>query len=455
MIIQTINPATETILETYKTANQAEINTMMEASQAAYLQWKNTSIQQRQALLFRFSTLLNTKKMVLSQLITQEMGKPITQAEAEVDKCIWLCQHYAEHAEEYLQGRLIQTDMKKTKVIYEPIGIILGIMPWNFPLWQVLRFAIPCLMAGNGVILKHAPISTGMGKLIAQLFQETGFPACLFQQAIVDNTMAAVLIGHPHIKALSFTGSEKTGRSVASLAASHLKKSVLELGGNDPYLVFPDADLDLAALSIVNSRLNNCGQVCVAAKRIILHQEIHDQMIEKLIHHMNSYQVGDPENTQTTLGPLARNDLRQHVHEQLLNSVKQGAQLLAGGVLPSGRGYFYPPSFLCHVQPGMPAFDEEIFGPVLATIKAASIEEMVYLANQSSFGLASALFTRDLLRGEALASSAIDAGTCFINASVSSDPRVPFGGIKQSGFGRELSMEGIHEFVNVKTISIQ
>jgi succinate-semialdehyde dehydrogenase / glutarate-semialdehyde dehydrogenase len=455
MMIQSVNPATEVVIQEYNTLSEVKTLSVIDEGYHAFSSWRNTDFSVRSQLMLNLSGLLRQKAEELSLLITSEMGKPIIQAKAEIEKCAWVCQHYADVAEDYLQPRTIKTDMSKTVVSYQPLGVIFGIMPWNFPFWQVFRFAVPTIMAGNAVILKHAPISIGAGNAIAELFVEAGFPANLLQHAILNNDMAAFVIAHDKVAALSFTGSEKTGRIVASIAASHLKKSVLELGGNDPYLVLADADIELAARCIVTSRLNNCGQVCIAAKRIIVLESVHDELINKIIAYLNDYKMGDPLNPTTTIGPMARLDLREVLHQQVIESVEKGATLLAGGKVIQRKGYYYSPTLLANVQMGMPAFDEELFGPVIAVTRAQSEEEAIELANASNFGLASAVFTSDLARGEEIATQKINAGSCFVNAVVASDPRVPFGGIKHSGFGRELSREGILEFVNTKTIAIK
>ncbi|MCL9685577.1 NAD-dependent succinate-semialdehyde dehydrogenase [Legionella maioricensis] len=454
MKIQTINPATEETLDSYECLSESLINKKIESGHEAYLSWKKTSFSQRQGLMLQLARVLKERRDELALLMSQEMGKPITAGKAEIDKCAWVCEHYAEHAETYLAPRFIQTEMKKAKVCYNPLGIVFAIMPWNFPFWQVFRFAAPTIMAGNAALLKHAPISSGTGNKIEQLFIEAGFPAHLFQHLIVDNEGAAKVIEHRHISAVTLTGSERAGSIVAAHAGKFLKKSVLELGGSDPYLVLEDADLDLAAHCVVTSRLNNSGQVCIAAKRIIAPKSIEQELIDKIIHHMTPFKMGDPQDPKINLGPLARKDLRDTLHEQVEKSVKQGAKLLCGGIIPSGKGFYYPPTLLTHVKPGMTAFEEELFGPVIAVSFVDDEKEAIAYANKSQYGLGAAVFTRDLKKGEYIATHEIEAGVCFVNSFVASDPRLPFGGIKHSGYGRELSEEGILEFVNTKTIAI-
>lgn len=454
MQIQTVNPLTEKVIQSYDCLSESETHQKIESGHKKFLEWRLTSFSHRKKLMLKLAQLLKDKKEELAVLMATEMGKPITAGQAEIEKCAWVCEHYAEHAEAYLESRIIKTEMKKAKVSHVPLGLVFAIMPWNFPFWQVFRFAVPTIMAGNAAILKHAPISSGTGNRIEDLFKEAGFPIHLFQHFIVDNDGAAKIIAHPRVVAVTLTGSERAGTAVASQAGKFLKKSMLELGGSDPYLVLEDADLDLAAQCIVNSRLNNSGQVCIAAKRIIVIKSVEQQLIEKIIFYMSAFKMGDPLDSKTNLGPLARSDLRENVHKQVEKSLKQGAKLLLGGILPKGQGFYYPPTLLTNVTPGMPAFDEEIFGPVIAIISANNEQQAIAYANQSQYGLGAAVFTRDLEKGEHIATYEIDAGVCFVNALVASDPRLPFGGIKHSGYGRELSKEGILEFVNTKTVAI-
>lgn len=454
MNIQTINPATEQVIQNYQCLDELAANRRIEAGYTVFQTWKTTSFPERKKLMLKLAQLLREKKDELAMLMTTEMGKPITASKAEIEKCAGQCEHFAEHAEAYLAPKIVQTEMKKAKVCHIPLGLIFAIMPWNFPFWQVFRFAVPTIMAGNGVILKHAPISSGTGNRIEKLFIEAGFPEYLFQHFILDNDGAAKVIEHPYVRAVTLTGSGQAGAAVASQAGKFLKKSMLELGGSDPYIVLEDADLDLAAQCIVNSRLNNSGQVCIAAKRIIVLASVEKELVQKIKEQISSFKMGDPVDPETNLGPLARSDLRETVHKQVEKSLKQGAKLLLGGIIPDNQGFYYPPTLLTEVKPGMPAFDEELFGPVISIIVVNNEREAIACANQTQYGLGAAVFTRDLERGERIATHEIDSGICFVNALVVSDPRLPFGGIKQSGYGRELSKEGILEFVNTKTIAI-
>lgn len=454
MRIQTINPASGSILHTYHCMSDAVINKKIADGHQAYLSWKEMSFNKRQGLILQLAYMLEKNKDELALLMTQEMGKPITESKAEIDKCTWLCEHFAQHAETYLAPKYIQTEMKIAKVCYQPLGVILGIMPWNFPFWQVFRFAIPTLMAGNAVLFKHAPITSGTGNRMEKLFADAELPLALFQHVIVDNDQVVKIIEHPYISAVALTGSKNAGKQIASVAGRNLKKSVMELGGNDPYLVLDDADLDLAAHCIVSSRLRNSGQVCIAAKRVIVVESRAKELTDKIIQNISIYKMGDPLDPKINLGPLAREDLRDTLQSQVEKSVKQGAKLLLGGIIPKGKGFYYPPTLLTDVKPGMVAFEEELFGPVIAISVVSDTREAISYANMGDYGLGAAVFTCDLKKGEHIATNEIEAGLCFVNSFVVSDPRLPFGGIKQSGYGRELSREGILEFVNTKTIAI-
>lgn len=454
MHIQTINPATGEYLKKYVPFSREEVTERIGRAHECFQVWRRTTCALRREHMLMLTSLLRKKQDEYATLMASEMGKPITAGKAEIEKCAWVCEHYANNAESYLASQNIQTDHYKSFVCYQPLGVVFAIMPWNYPFWQVFRFAAPTIMAGNVGILKHAPISTGTGNAIAALFVEAGFPSDVFQHFLLDNEMAAEVIANEKIVAVTLTGSEGAGRIVAANAASHLKKVVLELGGNDPYLVLSDACLDWAADCIVTSRLNNTGQVCIAAKRVIAVQEISDALTKKIVTLTKTYQPGDPLDKITKIGPMAREDLRATLHQQVLDSIDKGANLILGGEILKGQGYYYPPTILTNVRPGMPAFDDELFGPVISMIVAEDEADAIRLANQSRYGLGAAVFTRDLLRGTQIATEEIEAGSCFVNGLVGSDPRLPFGGIKHSGFGRELSREGILAFMNIKTVVI-
>ncbi len=383
------------------------------------------------------------------------MGKPILASTAEIEKCQLACNFYAENAEKFLAPRSVVTNKTKSFVVYRPLGIIFAIMPWNYPFWQVFRCAAPNLMAGNAMLLRHSPNSTGAGLAIEELCREAGLPQNLFRTLVIDNETAAQVIKHHQIKGVTLTGSPRAGAIVGSTAASALKKVVLELGGSDPYIVLKDADLAKAAKICVASRLNNSGQVCIAAKRIIVVNSVREQFEKLVLDELKNYHMGDPMDNSYNLGPLARADLRETVHRQVQDCISKGATLLMGGKIPSNPGFYYPPTVLKDIGPNMAAMKEEIFGPVIALINAKDEDEAIHIANDSDYGLAAAVFTENIQRGEEIATNKIHAGTCAVNDLVSSDPRLPFGGIKNSGFGRELGEEGIREFTNVKTVYIK
>jgi succinate-semialdehyde dehydrogenase/glutarate-semialdehyde dehydrogenase len=383
------------------------------------------------------------------------MGKPIRQGRAEIEKCAWVCNHYAAQSAEYLEPTAVCTEAKRSYVAFEPLGVVLAVMPWNFPFWQVLRFAVPALAAGNAVLLKHASNVTGCALAIEDLFRDAGLPEGLFRTLLIGADRVASVIADPRVDAVTLTGSTPAGRAVARTAGEHLKKTVLELGGSDAYLLLEDADLETAVEACVESRLTNSGQSCIAAKRFIVPTRRLEEIAAMFVDRMVTRKVGSPLDDQTDVGPQARRDLRDQLHRQVEETLARGATCLTGGFVPEGPGAFYPPTVLRGVMKGMPAYDEELFGPVAALIAAKDEEDAIRIANDSSFGLGAAVFTRDTARGEAIARHRLQAGLCFVNASVHSDPRLPFGGIKHSGYGRELGMFGIREFTNIKTVVIR
>ena len=455
MSIETVNPSTGKIIRVYPEMTSQEVHQIIEAVHTDALAWRALSFSERGHRLHDIADLLKKNKTVYADLMAHEMGKPIAAGEAEAEKCAWVCDYYADHAEELLTPRIVKTDMKKSFVTYQPSGVIFAIMPWNFPLWQVFRFAAPNLMAGHGCLLKHAPIVTGTALAIEQLMREAGLPQHLFRVLIINTDEAANVIAHPRVTGVTLTGSARAGKVVAAKAGEALKKVVLELGGNDPYVILEDADLDQAVQACVTSRLNNTGQVCIAAKRMILVDKIFAAFKDLVMQAIQAFIPGDPLKRETRLGPMARADLRTEVQRQVEESIQRGATLEAGGKIPTGEGFYYPPTVLTNVKPGMPAFDEEIFGPVIALIRVKNEEEAITLANHSQYGLGGAVFTRDLARGERIATEKIQVGSCAVNTYVRSDPRLPFGGIKQSGYGRELAAEGIRAFMNTKTVTLQ
>jgi succinate-semialdehyde dehydrogenase/glutarate-semialdehyde dehydrogenase len=431
------------------------VESVLQRAERAWLEWRETDFSERAELMRRAAEILRSKAQAYAELMAVEMGKPLPQGKAEAEKCAWACDFYAENAERFLADEPVETDAGKSYVSYRPLGPVLAIMPWNFPFWQVFRFAAPALMAGNAAVLKHASNVFGCALEIEKIFREAGFPEGLFGTLLIGSGRVKEVIRHPAIRAVTLTGSTPAGKVVAAQAGSVVKKTVLELGGSDPYVVLEDADLELAVETCVNSRLINGGQSCIAAKRFVVVKPVIEEFTERYVETMKAKRMGDPFEPGIDLGPQARVDLRDQLHRQVRRSVAQGARLLLGGKFPDGPGAYYPPTVLAGVAKGMPAYDEELFGPVAAIIEAKDEEDAIRIANDSSFGLGAAVFTRDLERGERIARNRLEAGSCFVNALVRSDPRLPFGGIKESGYGRELSVFGIREFVNIKTVWIK
>lgn len=454
-MIKSINPSNNQLIATYTEVETHQLKQIIESVSEEFIQWSETSFNERSILMKTASDVLKRDRKKLAELMTTEMGKPILQSYAEVDKCAWVCEYYADNAEKFLSDQLVQTDFSKSYVSFQPLGVILAIMPWNFPLWQVFRFAAPTLMAGNTCILKHASNVSGCALAIEEIFKNAGFPEFAFKTVILSASRIEEIISHPAIQAVSLTGSVSAGSSVASLAGKYLKKTLLELGGSDPYVVLKDADISLAVETCVTSRLINAGQSCIAAKRFIVEEPIYDEFVKKYSDLMASKKMGDPFDESNDLGPQATIKLRDELHNQVVDSISKGAKLETGGFIPNSEGAFYPPTVLSDVTVGMPAFDEEIFGPVAAIIKAKDEDDAINLANKSVFGLGAAIFTNNLEKGEWIAKTKLRAGSCFVNAFVRSDPRLPFGGIQQSGYGRELSIFGIREFINIKSVVIK
>ena len=455
MNLVSINPANNKILESHKEISTEKINQIINSSNNTYLEWRNESISYRSKMMRDLAELLKQKKEKLGALMTQEMGKPIKQSIAEAEKCAWVCEYYADNAERFLSKKEISTDSKKSFISFQPIGLVLAIMPWNFPFWQVFRFASPTLMAGNVGILKHASNVQGCAKEIEKLFLEAGFPKYAFSNLVIGSNKVSNVINNPLVRAITLTGSTPAGKSVASHAGSLLKKTVLELGGNDPYIILEDADLNNAVESCIAGRMLNTGQSCIAAKRFIVVKARLDEFIDKVEQKINNMKMGDPLDSNIDIGPMVNTDARDELHQQVLMSIKKGAKLISGGKIPESDGSFYPPTLLTNVEPGMSAFDDELFGPVAVIISAKDQAHAIDLANKTNYGLGAAIFTADLDKGEKIAINELEAGSCFVNDFVKSDPRLPFGGIKESGYGRELSEFGILEFVNIKSVVIQ
>lgn len=453
-MLRSINPSNLEILKTYPQMQPAEVNNIINSTNIAFEEWKETSFKFRSELMMKAANLLREKKEEYSRLMTLEMGKPIAQSRAEVDKCAWVCEYYAENAEKFLSDDIIQTDASKSFVTFQPLGIVLAVMPWNFPFWQVFRFAAPGLMAGNAGILKHASNVSGCALAIEEVFREAGFPENLFRAILVPSSEMEEVIKNEKIKAVTLTGSVPAGKSVAKTAGSVLKKTVMELGGSDPYVILEDADLEMAAETCVTARLINGGQSCIAAKRFIIVDKVYDKFEKLFVEKMKSKKMGDPFDEANHIGSQASVSLRDELHQQVTKSIELGAKLLLGGIVPDEKGAWYPPTVISNIKKGMPAYDDELFGPVAALIKVKDEAEAINIANDSIFGLGAAVFTNNE-RGEKIAKEKLQAGCCFINAFVKSDPRLPFGGIKESGYGRELSSFGIREFVNIKTVYVR
>lgn len=455
MPIEAINPATGETIKAYEESSPAAVRQSIEQAHQAFLAWRKVSFPERAKLMKNAATVLRKRAQPYAELMAKEMGKPLKEGRAEVEKCAWVCDYYADNAESILSAEPIQTEARKSFVSFQPIGVVLAVMPWNFPFWQVLRFAAPALMAGNAGVLKHASNIPGSALAIEEVFQKAGFPEHIFKTLLVGSGQVEAIIENPRIKAITLTGSTPAGKAVAKKAGEMLKKTVLELGGSDPYVVLEDADLEATVATCVASRLLNAGQSCISAKRFIVVESLLKQFETAFVAQMKTRTMGDPMEESTDVGPQARHDLRDELHQQVQASINKGATCLLGGKVPENPGAYYPPTVLANVKKGMPAYDEELFGPVAAIISAKDEAEAIAIANGSIFGLGSAVFTQDLEKGERIATYEIEAGSCFVNDSVKSDPRLPFGGIKESGYGRELSHYGIKEFVNIKTVVVK
>ena len=455
MSLKSINPANGQEIAAYEEMSTDEVNGIITAVNDAFNSWRKTSFSSRGELLKNAAVILQSNKEEFGRLMSLEMGKPYSQSLAEVVKCAKGCEYYADNTEEILADRIIETDASKSYVSHQPIGIVLAVMPWNFPFWQVFRFAAPALMAGNVGVLKHASNVQGCALAIEKIFVESGFPENVFRALVISSKNVESVINNPLVKAVTLTGSTPAGRAVASQSGAALKKTVLELGGSDPYVILKDADLDQAVEACVIGRLLNTGQSCIAAKRFIVVADVLGDFQERLIDEMRVKKWGDPFEEDIDLGPMVDESARDELHSQVVKSIEGGAEVLLGGAVPDNPGAYYPATVLGNVRPGMPAFDEELFGPVAAVIAAENEAEAIKLANQTPFGLGAAVFTSDIKKGEKIASEELEAGSCFVNDFVRSAPRLPVGGIKASGYGRELSSNGILEFVNSKTVYIR
>ncbi len=449
-----INPATGEDRGATPYVELNEAKEVLGRADRAFRAWSEETLGKRAALLRKLASLLRERASDLALLAAEEMGKPITEGRAEADKCAWACEYYAEHGAEFLAPKEVDTDAARSYVHLAPLGVVLAVMPWNFPFWQFFRFAAPALMAGNAVILKHASNVPGCSDAIVSLIRDAGPPEGLVGGTLVRARDVSELIQDPRIVAVTFTGSTQTGRKIATAAGEALKKTVLELGGSDPYVILGDADLERAADVVVKARMINTGQSCIAAKRFIIVAGMKKRLEELVVERMQGLEPADPTLEETKVGPMATISLRDDLHEQVERSIAGGAKLLLGGEIPDRPGAWYPPTVLTDVQPGTPAYEEELFGPVASIIAAQDDDDAIRIANDSRFGLGAAVFTGDPARGERIARNRLQAGSCFVNDFVRSDPRLPFGGIRDSGYGRELSWLGIQEFVNAKTVYI-
>lgn len=457
-MLRSINPFTGNVIRTWEENTPEELEDTVGQAWEAFEFWRGIGVPYRAKRFLKMAHLLETSKNHLAVEMAAEMGKPVAQGQSEIEKCAWVCRYYAQHSQRFLADEPVRTEADRSYICYQPLGVIYAVMPWNFPYWQLFRFAAPAVMAGNSFILKHSPNVTGCAIRIRDLFLEAGFPRGLAGLALVSdnnvNSTTKRILADDRIKAATLTGSGRAGASVAANAGGSIKKCVLELGGSDPAIILEDADLKHAASQTAISRLINTGQNCIASKRIIVIEKVFDSFIQLLLREMKSRRMGDPMDVKTDLGPLARYDLRDQLHRQVKESVSMGAKLILGGTVPDHTGAFYPATVLTGCRKGMPAFDEETFGPVAAVCSAGDESEAISIANDTPFGLGSSVYTRNARRGEKVALE-LRAGACFVNAFVKSDPRLPFGGVDRSGYGRELSLWGIREFTNCKTVYIR
>jgi succinate-semialdehyde dehydrogenase / glutarate-semialdehyde dehydrogenase len=449
-MLKSIHPFDQSVVGEFPYMNARDIDAKLAKSALVFRSWRKTSFEQRRGPMLRAAAILRSNKEEFARIITLEMGKIISEARHEVEKCAMGCEYFANHAEEFLRDHPISTESRKSFVSYHPTGTVLGVMPWNFPFWQVFRFAAPAIMAGNTAVLKHATNVTQCALLIEKIFLEAGFPDGIFQTLLIHHNDMEQIISSDAVQGIALTGSERAGSSVASIAGKHIKKTVLELGGSDPFIVLPDADLELTIRIATQSRMQNAGQSCIAAKRFIVLKKIRNEFTERFKTSIDQLVQGNPFEENITTGPLARLDLAESLEQQVKKSIASGARLVTGAEREGGN---FKPALLDNVVHGMPAFDEEVFGPVASIITVEDEDEAIEVANSSRYGLGASVWTKDLELGERIARQ-IESGSVFVNALMKSDVRLPFGGVKKSGYGRELSKEGIREFVNHKTISV-
>ncbi len=453
--MKSINPATGEVIKEYQEHTEEEVSEILQLVQSDWEQWRRTTFSERAGYMKNAANLIRERSEDYAVLMANEMGKALRDGRSIAKKNAWVCDYYADNAEKFLSDEIIDTDASKSFATFQPIGIVLAVMPWNFPFWQVLRFAAPALMAGNAGVLKHASNVPGCALALEQLFRDAGFPENIFRTLLIPGSRVDSVIENDLVKAVTLTGSTPAGKSVATKAGSVLKKTVLELGGSDAYVVLADADVPAAAIACATSRLINTGQSCISAKRFIIENAVYDEFVEHFVNAMKQAKMVSPLDEEITIGPMARVDLRDELHDQVTASIEKGAKLLLGGEKPDGPGAFYPATVLGDVVSGMPAYHEEFFGPVASVIRAKDEADAIRIANDSIFGLGGAIFTNDVEKGERIAKQEIESGAVFVNSFVASDPRLPFGGIKESGYGRELSHYGIKEFVNIKSVQIR
>ena len=449
--MKAINPATGEVIQEYPSHSDQEVQDILEQAQSAFQSWRNTDYPHRAGLMKNAAGVLERNKARYAKLMSLEMGKPITQAEGEVDKCIWVCNYYADNAETMLADEPAESDGSTAYVAFQPLGVVLAVMPWNYPMWQVFRFAAPSLMAGNAGVLKHASNVPGSALAIEEVFREAGFPENVFRTLMIGAGQVDAVVESDVVKAVTLTGSEPAGTHVASTAAKIVKKAVLELGGSDPFIVLDDVNVDTCAVQAANGRMLNAGQSCISAKRFIVVEKVADHFVEKFRAAMENQVIGDPLDEKTTVGPLAKEEFVEDLVELIDDARKKGATIVTGGSRPDGPGSYLLPTIVDKVSEGMRLYDEEAFGPVASVIRVADESEAINVANGSRFGLGGSVWTKDAKRGERVARQ-VESGAVFVNGITKSDPRLPFGGIKKSGYGRELSHYGIREFVNIKTI---
>ncbi len=452
---QSINPSTGLVVKEYADHSARDVDQIIQEVHEAQREWRQRSIKERSAFIGQLGEELLKQKEKLGKICSEEMGKLLSESIAEVEKCALCCRFYSENTEKFLADERIQTEGQESFITYKPLGIVLAVMPWNFPFWQVIRFAAPTLCAGNAAVLKHASNVPGCAMALEEVFLSAGFPKNIFRTLMIPSKQVNRVISHQHIQAVTLTGSTKAGREVAKTAGFELKKTVLELGGSDPYLILKDANLAQAAKILVKARLQNAGQSCVSPKRIIVVESVYKEFTSLVEAEMKPFRAGDPFSVDSKMGPMARTDLRDELHTQVKKSITAGARCLMGGQRPVGSGAFYPATLLIDIRPGMPAFDEEMFGPVMCLIPAKDETTAITYANQSEYGLGGGIFSQDVNHAKAIASEQMETGGIFINDFLKSDPRLPFGGIKHSGHGRELSHLGIKEFVNAKTVYVK